>query len=201
MTRILMTGSRDFGTRGAAPHSDAQHAEDFLQAALMMTGSRPQDAVLVHGGARGADQLLARTAERIGMRTEEHRASWSQHGDDCPPSHAGLEVCKKAGHRRNAEMIASGIDLVLAFPTHGYALAPGEDRANTSRGTWDCADKAKRAGLPVLVLFGKDGTCVDPRVFPYGAPALALMQAEATKKRLQLGVHGSLALLDALLPF
>lgn len=201
MTRILMTGSRDFGTRGAAPNSDAQHAEDFLQAALMMTGSRPEGAVLVHGGARGADALLAATAVRIGMAVEEHPAQWSAHSAECPPSHAGQATCKTAGHRRNAEMIASGIDLVLAFPTHGYALAPGEDRANTSRGTWDCADKAKQAGLPVLVLFGKDGTCVDPRVFSYGAPALALMQAEAAKKRLQLGVHGSLALLDALLPF
>lgn len=50
----------------------------------------------------------------------------------------------KAGPMRNAEMVAAGADICLAFPD------------SASRGTWDCIRKAADAGIPV-------------RIYPLGA--------------------------------
>jgi hypothetical protein len=184
--RILMTGSRDW--------TDQQKSEDALNAALVLVGASARESVLVHGNADGADRLLASTAARIGMAAEAHPADWNTHVANCPPSHAGQRGCKGAGHRRNAAMIAAGADVCLAFPTHGYHLAPGEDRNRTSRGTWDCAEKAKDAGLPTLVVWGKE-------FYPFGEPALQLLTREANRKGLTLGAAGQLPIIEAWLPF
>ena len=186
MTRILVTGSRDW--------TDQEKSEDALNAALALLGSTARESVLVHGAAAGADGLLAAAAARIGMATEAHPADWNSHVASCPPSHSGQRVCKGAGHRRNAAMIAAGADACLAFPTHGYHLAPGEDRTRTSRGTWDCAEKAKDAGLPTLVVWGKE-------FYPFGQPALQLLTRAAQSKQLTLGSAGQLPIIEAWLPF
>lgn len=187
MTRILMTGSREFSHPGTAVEA--------LNASLALLGAKPASAaVLVHGSARGADTLLAQAAEHIGMRTEAHPAQWNQHDAACPASHHGNPTCKLAGHRRNAEMVSAGADVVLAFPTHGYHLAPGENPANTSRGTWNCAEKAKGAGLPTLVVWGN-------QLFPFGDAGLALLRHAAEKKGLKLGAAGEMPLMEAWLPF
>jgi hypothetical protein len=184
--RILMTGSRNF--------TDAGKATDALNAALALLGTPAREGVLIHGGAGGADLLLAAAAQKMGMTLEAHPAQWETHTDKCPPKHQGLKKCAIAGHRRNAEMIAAGADLVLAFPTHGYALAPGEDRNLTSRGTWDCAEKAKNAGLPTLIVWGKD-------LYPFGHPAMDLLRLEAMKKRMTTGDAGQLPIVEVWLPF
>lgn len=184
--RILMTGSRSW--------TNVQFATDAINAGIALLGSHAKEATLVHGAAAGADTLCANVATGLGMATEAHPAAWGQHAADCPASHAGLRTCKKAGHRRNAEMIASGADVCLAFPTHGLHLAEGEDRANTSRGTWDCATKAKDAGIPTLVVWGAT-------LFPFGHPGMELLRRDADRKRTTLGPQGQVAALEAWLPF
>ena len=62
---------------------------------------------------------------------EQHKADWNKYG----PS---------AGPRRNGEMVRAGADLCIAFPT-------GTKR-DESKGTWDCVDQARRAGIPVEVI-------------------------------------------------
>ncbi|MFF2053682.1 SLOG family protein [Leifsonia sp. NPDC058194] len=186
MKRILMTGSRDW--------TDAQVSADALNATLALLGVSAAEAILVHGGAAGADQLLAQTAQQHGIATEGHPAEWGVHTSRCPAWHHGLDVCKLAGHRRNDAMIAAGAEACLAFPTHGYHLAEGEDRARTSRGTWDCAEKAMKAGIPTLVVWGKD-------LYPFGDLGAEVLRRRAVERDLTLGGAGQLPILETWLPF
>jgi hypothetical protein len=86
--------------------------------------------VLVHGACpRGADLLAARWAEdraRQGhdVTTEPHPADWDTYR-------------RHAGYRRNAEMVALGANLCMAFIR------------DASRGATHCAGLAERAGLHV----------------------------------------------------
>ncbi|WP_311245439.1 MULTISPECIES: SLOG family protein [unclassified Microbacterium] len=181
---ILMTGSRDW--------SDAQASTDALNAGLALIGNGP--ARLRHGAARGADTLVAAAAAELGFDIEAVPAQWNVHTEKCPEWDRRNATCKLAGHRRNSAMIAAGADLCLAFPTHGIQLAPGEDPKNTSRGTWDCATKAKEAGIPTLVVWGR-------QFFPFGDRGAELLQRDAAQKRITLGPAGSMMMTDAWLPF
>ncbi len=110
---ILVTGSRSW--------SDAARIEEVLTRAA--TG---HDSVrLVHGGAKGADQLAHNVAVKLGWQYKVYTPS-------------GKELEKRAGLERNSDMLREEkVDLVLAFPT------------TDSRGTYDMVRKAKQAGIIV----------------------------------------------------
>jgi hypothetical protein len=112
--RILVTGSRDWG--------DKQE----LRLALVAAWTPYQEsAVIVHGACpSGADAMAAEWARDYGVRAEPHPADWEQFG-------------KSAGFRRNAEMVALGANVCLAFIRNG------------SRGATHCAAEAQKAGIPV----------------------------------------------------
>ena len=113
--RILVTGSRtwtDWRTITGA----------LIQAHRDLNPDRMP--VLVHGCAAGADFLAAQAARKLGWEVEDHPADWSARG-------------KAAGFIRNAEMVALGADVCLAFIRDG------------SRGATHCADTAEKAGIPV----------------------------------------------------
>lgn len=139
--RLLITGSRDW--------ADLPLLRRELDAAMREVGE--DRVVIVHGkcdprdpqtrrafpwaeaerlplaGQRlllGADWMAARIAATRGIRVEPHPADWAAHG-------------KAAGYRRNAEMVALGAGLCLAFIK------------DESRGATHCADLAGRAGIPV----------------------------------------------------
>ncbi len=117
--RILVTGSRLW--------TDAAAIQDALATWIPAFGGV---VTVVHGGARGADEIAARlawTAFGPDVRPESWAADWHRWG-------------RSAGVRRNAEMVAAGADVCLAFPL-------GE-----SRGTRDCMRRAKAAGIKVVDL-------------------------------------------------
>ena len=116
--RILVTGSRDWDDRRQFDHE---------LAVAVGTGKRTGRAVvIVHGACpRGADQLADEIARAHGIDVEPHPADWDAFG-------------KAAGFRRNAEMVALGADLCLAFIRDG------------SRGATHCAETARKAGIPVM---------------------------------------------------
>jgi hypothetical protein len=88
----------------------------------------PMDAVIIHGGAPGADNMAGSIAKSRGMATDVYVAEWAKYGT-------------AAGPRRNQRMLDEGHpDLVLAFPLPG------------SRGTWDMVQRAKAAGFEVRVI-------------------------------------------------
>lgn len=126
--RVLVTGSRAF------PSEDAV----WERLAWVLAEELPDGGTLtvVHGDcASGADRF-ARTwcalpsGDEV-IVEERHPADWTTYG-------------KSAGFRRNAEMVALGADLVLAFPW------PGDRKL--SRGTWHCIDTARAAGLTVEIV-------------------------------------------------
>lgn len=96
--RILITGSRTWTDRAAI----AQAISDYLQSRRTSIGGAWPPPIIVHGGARGADQLADAVACNWGWTPERHPADWNRHG-------------RSAGFRRNANMVALGADVCLAF--------------------------------------------------------------------------------------
>lgn len=108
--RVLIYGSRN------CLDSDAIRDTVFLL---------PKDAVVIHGGAGGADSLAGRWARHYGLREEVYPAHWAKHG-------------KAAGPIRNQQMIDEG------KPTRAYGFrSDGE-----SRGTDDMTRRLVAAGIP-----------------------------------------------------
>lgn len=121
--RLLITGSRNFGNQGNFDIA-------LMRTALKDARRRLADAgfdriILVHGAARGADQLAASVGKSMGFVPEAHPAQWDVHG-------------KAAGPIRNKEMVDLGADLMLAFPR------------GQSRGTRGCMQLAAEAGIEIV---------------------------------------------------
>lgn len=116
--RILITGSRNWSDKRLIEEAFAEH--------INPVDAISREVTVIHGAARGADELCGRYAKYIGLKVEEYPANWSEHG-------------KAAGVIRNQQMVDSGADLCLAFPM------------TDSIGTHDCIGRAERAGIPVYV--------------------------------------------------
>lgn len=85
--------------------------------------------VVIEGEAAGADVMARSWGLRRGVTVRRFPADWARYG-------------KAAGPIRNQQMLDEGRpDAAIAFT---YNLA-------TSRGTRDMVDRARSAGLPVLV--------------------------------------------------
>lgn len=109
--RVLITGSRNFTNTKLMYNA--------------LSSIQNNGITLVHGGCRGADKIAEKIGKELGFQIEEHLANWDKHG-------------KSAGMIRNVEMLNSGIDLVLAFPT------------KESRGTIHCIKEAVGKNIPVI---------------------------------------------------
>ncbi len=109
--RILVTGSRDW------THWN------ILNNALNDACRHATNIVIVHGACKtGADRMAKQWAEYQGVIQDPHPAKWKKY-------HKG------AGPIRNAEMVALGADLCLAFIR------------NSSKGATGCADLSEKAGI------------------------------------------------------
>ena len=108
--RILVTGSRDWS-----------HRDVMADALRGFSDGSP--ITIVHGGARGADQMAGEWARKHGLEEEVFPAQWNTHG-------------KRAGFVRNAEMVATQPDVCVAFIK------------NQSKGATMTADLAEAAGIP-----------------------------------------------------
>lgn len=88
--RLCICGGRDYTNR--------IRVYDTLDYAY-----RRKPFTLISGGATGADMLGIQWAKERGTHCEVYPAKWKTHG-------------RAAGPIRNLEMIASGIDVLVAFP-------------------------------------------------------------------------------------
>jgi hypothetical protein len=109
--RVLVCGGRDY--------------DDAIYARMVLGDLHRKTPIttVIHGGAKGADELAGWWANGAGVELHVFRPDWNAHG-------------KAAGPMRNAEMLSKGKpDLVVAFPG--------------GRGTADMVRKAQTAGVPV----------------------------------------------------
>lgn len=90
MTRILITGSRDWGDPWAIESALWEYATD--DTSVLVSGACPS----------GADRMAEEIWEGWGLAVERHPADWKRHG-------------KAAGLIRNQEMVDLGADVCLAF--------------------------------------------------------------------------------------
>ena len=109
--RVIICGSRTWVGAGII----AARVRDFAS-----------DTIVITGGAVGVDQLAHSFAVEAGLSTEEYPADWKTYG-------------RAAGPVRNAQMLDSGADLVIAF-------WDGE-----SPGTKDMINKAKHRKVPTEI--------------------------------------------------
>lgn len=117
--RILITGSRDWDDEQAIVGALWGYTDSFPELAV-------SDFTLVSGACpTGADRMAEVAAERAGMRVERHPAEWDLLG-------------KRAGFVRNAQMVAAGADVCLAFIK------------NQSKGATHTADLAERSEIEVV---------------------------------------------------
>lgn len=89
MKKILVCGGRDYPDEG--------YVFKILDHIV------PFDAMIIHGGAKGADALADSWAKCRIVKIKVYKADWEKYG-------------KKAGILRNIEMLKENPDLVIAFP-------------------------------------------------------------------------------------
>lgn len=107
--KVLVCGGRNF--------------KNFSGLSKVMSNLEPYPTILVHGDARGADQMAGQWARNNGIEERRYPAKWKVHG-------------KAAGFVRNAEMLQTeNPDLVIAFPG--------------GKGTQNMIDLAKKKGYKV----------------------------------------------------
>jgi len=118
--RVLVCGDRNW------TDVDAIHNRLFLVA----LDTPPSKITVIHGAARGADQIAHRVARELGCAVMPFPADWVRYG-------------RAAGPVRNRQMLVEGRpDRVLAF----------HNNLSESRGTADMVRRARKAGIPVEVI-------------------------------------------------
>lgn len=126
MTRILVTGSRDW--------RDWQAMRDALTEVVR---EMPGPYTIIHGGQNGLDRL---TGERYGADYIADQLGRQMGAEIEPypvPKTVWRRLGKAAGPIRNKVMVESGADICLAFPL------------GISKGTRGCMELAEAAGIPV----------------------------------------------------
>lgn len=123
--RVLVCGGRDYNDYDKVRKVLYDIADEF---ALWSTpdeygNALPYGLEVIHGGAKGADDLADQWAVVNWCKIHEFKADWDKHG-------------KAAGYIRNKQMLEEGQpDLVIAFPG--------------GKGTAMMKDIARKAGVEV----------------------------------------------------
>lgn len=94
----------------------------FLRLSTLPPGTR-----ILHGGARGADELAGRAAHALDLPATVFRPDWRRYGG-------------RAGILRNLAMLDEGPELVIAFWD------------GSSPGTRHTIEEARRRGIPVEIV-------------------------------------------------
>jgi hypothetical protein len=122
--KILVTGSRDW--------TDEEAIRKALVRAAVAAPTLA-DVTVIHGAAKGADEIASRLAQGMGMTVVAYPAEWRKYKDAAGPIRNLVMLVKEHADRRNPP-----IDLCLAFPLP------------SSRGTRHMMTYAKAAGILVV---------------------------------------------------
>lgn len=106
-----------------------RHWDDY-ETIAMIVHSLPNDAVVIHGDAHGADTLAGQAAKKRGLKVQAFPADWRTYGP-------------AAGPIRNKQMLKRGKPhRVIAFHRN----------IGGSKGTKNMVSIASKAGIPVEVI-------------------------------------------------
>jgi hypothetical protein len=140
--RVLVTGHR----RWYAPDLAVQ----VVNRLLCRYGP---DLVIVHGAATEIDARFAKACDDLGVNHEPHSARWKDlkaPGVVIKYDRRNHPYNANAGPERNAEMVAAGAEMCIAF--HRFLTE--------SRGTKGCVRRAIEAGIPTYLI---DSEMAEPR--------------------------------------
>lgn len=144
--RILVTGSREW----TDTLTIARTIQRYMSATLpMLKDEEGRDlwrdvsgVTIVHGGARGVDQLTERWA--VGcqppIKTEVH-ALTREHWQENP---------RTAGYIRNGEMVRLGADVCIAFLLSCRKVDCDRIEPHATHGGSHCADLAESQGIMTI---------------------------------------------------
>lgn len=130
LRRILFTGTRDWTDRKSIETSMIA-----LERACQARGYRPNELVLVHGTAGGADTIAAEIAKSRGWQVEPHPIT---------DEHRKKYGVNAAPIMRNEEMAKLGAWCCLA--------AWNGERKGIGAGTIDCFARATKHGIPTKII-------------------------------------------------
>ena len=111
--KVLVTGDRNWQSENV----------------IMRELRKMKPDIVVEGGAKGADSLAKKAANKLGIEVREYQAEWDKYG-------------RAAGPIRNQEMLREKPDLVLAFHSN----------IEKSKGTKNMITLARRQGVPVKLV-------------------------------------------------
>ena len=100
--------------------------KDYMRSIILQ--SKP--AMVIEGGAAGADTLAKEIAQEAGVEYKEYPAQWNKHG-------------KNAGPIRNQIMLNDNPDIEIVYAFH--------DHISESRGTKDMVARAQKAHKIVIL--------------------------------------------------
>lgn len=126
--RVLITGSRTW--------ADKARLEDALN---RLNDERDIEVLISGECPKGADRMGENWARRNEILLDLHPAEWNRHDEGCPEWHLSQSRCRRAGFRRNAEMVNLMPDIVLAF------------QMDNSAGTQSTIDLARNKGIETLI--------------------------------------------------
>lgn len=146
--RILVTGSRDWSDHWVVSRELVRYISENANLSTDRHGFPvdwdTQGWVVVHGHCpTGADAWADEFAVTHLIEVERHQADWREYG-------------KRAGFKRNSEMVDAGADICLAFInpcTSDRCTAP---KPHGSHGTVDTIRKAHALGIPVRIFTEAD---------------------------------------------
>lgn len=148
---MLVTGTRS----STYPETGVRAAFGLVQKTLKAVHLDGQPVVIVHGKCdSGVDDMAERLAPEYGWTTEPHPADWPRCSPLCegmPPTHRrvrnGNTYCSMAGFWRNQQMVnlhrLQPYRLCLALPDGTWHKSPG---------TYDCYNRARKAGIETIAL-------------------------------------------------
>lgn len=127
MTRptYLLTGDRNW--------ADRYIVDVIIGGMAWMQRLYGEKVRIIHGGAKGLDNIAGNSAKNYSVRCDEFPADWEAYG-------------RKAGPVRNQQMLEEEPKVVFAF----------HDDLRESKGTLDMCIRAASAGVPVYVISHAD---------------------------------------------
>jgi len=127
-----------------------RHWSNYKIICDVMADLDPDVDVVIEGGAKGADILAAAAADYFDIPVLTFPADWKKYG-------------RAAGPVRNTQMLTEGKpDMVLAF----------HDDIDSSKGTRNMVEQAKKKGIPVRVYNSKGENYRDSAPDQPGTPPL-----------------------------